>query len=793
MLKVFRIDKEKGGFKILALKGGKQTHSLHLEDKNGKRWVLRTINKNPEKAVPHNFRRSFAEDLVQDFISASDPYGALGVPPLASALDVTHPSPEYYFVPDDYAYGRFRPLFANSVFMLEEHEPARNKKDVKSTTKMFNKLIEDNGRKVDQKNFLKARMLDFLIADFDRHGDQWKWGSYDSAGKKYYYPIPRDRDQAFFYSDGLLMKWASRSKLAFMKGFRYRIPDVKNLGYVARDLDRMYLNELDENDWKTTLAEFKRSLDDTVLKRSATSYPDEINRLDSSLFYAKLKSRASLMPEKGLTYYKFLSEKVIVYGSNNNEYFHLTGEGRYVRVTVYAMNPNGEKDFQMYSRLFDHKVTKSLALYGFNGNDHFKIDNNVRSNIKVAMIGGLGNDTFDVRGKIPGSIYDLKRGNNVIRSKGRTRNMMSDRAEVNNFTEKYNYNVFSFPRVKVGFNEDDRFLIGISMYAKTFDFRKEPFASQQSLGTLLAPERDAYQLYYSGEFTHLISRTDLVLNGEFVKPHIDNFFGFGNETERTRDISFYRVRYSDASGTAQLRYRMAQGKLSVGLGPTFYHYWNSQADNSGRILGQPSQEGLDSSSIYSLKDYAGGKLTIRINNLNDEIFPSRGVEWITNLTSMGGLNKNSLPLTKLESDMVIYASLADPDWLVAVARLGGGHIYNEQYEFFQALSLGLNNNLRGFRKNRFSGSSLAYGSLELRARLFDIKSYVIPGEFGIVGFNDIGRVWVRGENSNRWHYAYGGGLYFMPFNLTIISATLASLGEETLFNFSIGTKLNLIF
>src|SRR6185312_11655176 len=105
-------------------------------------------------------------------------------------------------------------------------------------------------------------------------------------------------------------------------------------------------------------------------------------------------------------------------------------------------------------------------------------------------------------------------------------------------------------KVRVGYNEDDQFLVGASAYMKTFDFRKEPFSSQQTLGTLISPARDAYQFNYSGEFIHVVSRTDLVLNGEVVKPHIDNFFGFGNETERTHDIDFYKVRYSDAAGTA---------------------------------------------------------------------------------------------------------------------------------------------------------------------------------------------------------------------------------------------------
>ena len=109
------------------------------------------------------------------------------------------------------------------------------------------------------------------------------------------------------------------------------------------------------------------------------------------------------------------------------------------------------------------------------------------------------------------------------------------------------------------------------------------------------------------------------------------------------------------------------------------------------------------------------------------------------------------------------------------------------------MTLGANNYLRGFRKNRFAGNSLAYGSLEFRIKLFDSKSYVFPGQVGLVAFNDIGRVWLKGEDSHKWHYAYGGGFYYVPYNMVLVSATVALSREESLVNFTLGTKLNLTF
>jgi hypothetical protein len=38
--------------------------------------------------------------------------------------------------------------------------------------------------------------------------------------------------------------------------------------------------------------------------------------------------------------------------------------------------------------------------------------------------------------------------------------------------------------------------------------------------------------------------------------------------------------------------------------------------------------------------------------------------------------------------MSAYASLSSPAKTVAVLRLGGGHIFNRDFEFFQAMNLG---------------------------------------------------------------------------------------------------------
>ena len=189
----------------------------------------------------------------------------------------------------------------------------------------------------------------------------------------------------------------------------------------------------------------------------------------------------------------------------------------------------------------------------------------------------------------------------------------------------------------------------------------------------------------------------------------------------------------------------------------------------------------------------GGKARIDLSYINNEILPTRGITWFNEFTLLRGFNANTHALTKLTSDMTIYASLNDDAKLSAVLRFGGGHIFSKHFEYFQALDLGANNYLRGYRKNRFSGSSTAYTSAELRLKLFKSQSYILPGDIGLMGFYDMGKVWQKGVNSKKWHNDYGGGVYYIPYSLVMISGTIAFSPEDRVFNFTVGTKFKLNF
>jgi hypothetical protein len=71
-----------------------------------------------------------------------------------------------------------------------------------------------------------------------------------------------------------------------------------------------------------------------------------------------------------------------------------------------------------------------------------------------------------------------------------------------------------------------------------------------------------------------------------------------------------------------------------------------------------------------------------------------------------------------------------------------------------------------------------YQNSEFRFKLFDFSNYISKGEFGILAFNDVGRVWLKGENSNKWHDGYGAGVWVSPFNVAVVTACYERSQDE---------------
>ena len=212
-----------------------------------------------------------------------------------------------------------------------------------------------------------------------------------------------------------------------------------------------------------------------------------------------------------------------------------------------------------------------------------------------------------------------------------------------------------------------------------------------------------------------------------------------------------------------------------------YQYYRLDADdNIGRIILNPIESGIPITKVTQDKAYMGGEFSIGIDTRNSPAVPVRGIYWQTTLKALSGLNTNSKNLTQLNSDMSLYMSFSRNPKIVLATRFGGGINFTKNFEFFQAQYLGGTLNMRGFRKYRFAGKSMAYNNTDIRIKIADFRSYLFPGSLGILFFHDIGRVWVDNDTSDKWHTGYGGGVWVSPMRRLVLSVSIAKSDEETL-------------
>jgi outer membrane protein assembly factor BamA len=118
-------------------------------------------------------------------------------------------------------------------------------------------------------------------------------------------------------------------------------------------------------------------------------------------------------------------------------------------------------------------------------------------------------------------------------------------------------------------------------------------------------------------------------------------------------------------------------------------------------------------------------------------------------------------------------------------RAGGKKVWG-RYPFYESAFLGGRNNLRGFHSERFAGDASLYGTAELRITVG--RSYIaLPGEWGLFGNVDAGRVYVDGESPGGWHTGVGGGLWLAFLDRSnAASAGITFTDEGTLVRVGVG-------
>ncbi|MBD1385928.1 BamA/TamA family outer membrane protein [Mucilaginibacter rigui] len=776
-LPLIRISKFCGGLTPVKQGGGLESKSLRLTDVHGNEWILRSVEKSPEKLLPLNLQGTFAVDWVGDEFSGQHPYSALIVPPLAEAAGVPHANPVIGVVADETALGEFRSLFAGSVCLLEEREPIGQSVN---TIRLEKALVADYNNHVDGKLFLRARLLDLLVGDWDRHEDQWRWAKVKGSAGKAYQAVPRDRDQVFHINQGLFpgiaaLPWINPVLGDFDGGIRmkYDIFKTRFMGAFP-DAQMSYI------EWMAITNDFVKAETDKVLEAGLKRLPRESYVLRHQEFLRILKERRDALPGAMSDYYNFIHRIVDIRTTDKQEQIVITdAPGNAMHISISPADDKQYAGKPTWDLTYNPETTKEIRLYLQGGNDRLQMD--CHSPILLRIIDSAGNKSFNIKNAGRKLQFYTHRDSDFFSGDRKIikTHFLKDTASIRFFPVNL-YNVWT-PLATAAANADDGFLIGLGFrYTGHDGFQKGAYSSLHELLITHAFATQAFRLNYHGEWIKALGKADLVTDVKIQAPdNTMNFFGTGNETALNKigDYhKFYRARFDIYRIDPSLRWKTGNNaSISIGTFFEFYHL-NGEA-NDGRFISTAGAMNVyDAATLQRDKAHAGLKVDFTTNQRDNNMLPTNG--YFLDVTASGyqGLNNYSRSFARITAEFTFYQK-ADPAGRVIFSDRIGGGLTAGKPAFYQSMYLGGQGNLLGFLQNRFAGKHMAYNNLQGRIRLANIAGYILPGQLGVTGFYDTGRVWAEGDHSDKWHQGTGGGLYFSPANLTIIQV-LAGHSEE---------------
>ncbi|WP_289645011.1 ShlB/FhaC/HecB family hemolysin secretion/activation protein [Maribacter aestuarii] len=805
-----KLDTLYGGLKVTKEGGGHQSFSLRLEDENGREYAMRSLRKSALKflkfklpGIAYNtedYRDTWAEKVISDFFTTAHPYMQLVIDPLAKSIDVNHSDTELFYVPKQEQLGEYNDSYGNELYYIERRpsEEQQNYKgyrrtmigesgkvtDYESTTDMLEKTKSDESYTIDEKNFIRARVFDMLLGDWDRHQDQWRWIEYENEeGDKEFMPVPRDRDNTFPRFDGTAMKFIQLfvPNTRMWQTFDEDIDNVKWLNNSGSKLDRALLTKYGLETWAEEAKIIQERITPEVIENAFLRLPKEVRDETAEFIKESLKSRLRILPETAREYGEYLDRIVAITGTEKDDVFEVIkmDDGK-ISVSVKRLLSD-EKNELIYERVFDDKDTKEIWLYGLGDDDEYKVLGNGDSKIKIKIVGGYGKDSYSIENKKRLKVFDWEH-EKIEFNDQIPRLQLSDIYKTNNYHWRYfkpNTNILV---PSLGFRTDDGLFLGASDTYTINGLNGNPFLQKHTLKANYYFNFAATELQYSGVWGNVIPKWNFEVDAYYASDrYAKNFFGYGNETfndENNLGRDYYRARLQQFKASAGIAYYSLKGKAVF---ESFkVNESNQRLFNRNNIRPE----------VFENQNYGGLEMTGYYDNKDAGDFPSKSIYigltagYKTNLNF--GDNRFGYASLKLGFNRRLITSGA----LVFGTTAEYSSLVNpKEVYFYHTPSIGGNNGLRGFRDERFTGESYFYQSSDLKLRLKRYITAVSPVTVGIYGGFDYGRVWQPNDSSNIWHTSQGGGFWISSLKALTFNIGYFNSKESNLIQVGFGISI----
>lgn len=808
-LRVADLDTLYGGLEVVREGGGHQTVSLRVKDSLGREYNIRRLKKDAllflqsvafkNQAVEDKLENTIAENLLTDFYTAAHPYGFLAIPRLSEAAGVYHTNPEVFYLPKQKALGKYNSVHGDDVYMIVERPEegwtnyesfGKPDHDIVSTADMLERLRRDEKYILDEAAYVRARIFDMLIGDWDRHQDQWRWAEIEDAeGRHYFEPIPRDRDQVFSNFDGAFFG-TLRALTGFANQFAVYADDIKDVEWfniAAMGLDRSILQNTGKETWMEQAEYIQDNITDEAIVEAFANLPAETRGETTDDLIENVKGRRDNIVKIAERYYQHLASLAIVTGTDKDDFIDVVRlEDGNTRVTI-TRNKEGERAEKLSDKIYKFSETKEIWVYGLDDDDKIFVEGTGPSKIFVRVVGGQNNDVYTVENTDNLKLYDHKSLPNTLKEINGAKVRFTDNYEINTYDK--DKKTFSSGSIVPNFdyNPDEDFSFGIE-YVKTINkFKRNPFTSQYTFNGEYHSATNGFELSYEAEFASIVGDYNFMAGVNYTSPNYsENFFGLGNETNNFDDdlgLDYNRV------GLQEYGAKIAMvNKTPFG---SFFRFTAGfegieVQDDEGRFI---TEDFLSSDpDLFDRKYFAGLDAMYRYESYDDRLNPTRGMLFELNLGAKQNTADTERQYGYFKPYMGFYNSLTRDRKLVLKTRAEAHINIGNGYEFYQSAQLGAESGLRGYRLERFSGKTSFGTGADLRYSFDTVNTSFLPFQFGIYGGYDLGRVWMEDGNSKVWHDSYGGGLWINSADAIKGKMSLFAGSEGPRFQVSLGFK-----
>jgi hypothetical protein len=393
-------------------------------------------------------------------------------------------------------------------------------------------------------------------------------------------------------------------------------------------------------------------------------------------------------------------------------------------------------------------------VYLHGGDDQLVVEGDGSGSRTVRVIGGHGDDRFTITKTGGVHLYDDSGANQAVGAgiNAKAWEWKPDSTDPKALPPR-DWGSKVYHRLTGSFGTDLGALLDYGGYTNFYGFRRIPYATRLDYRLQYATGKNSFRfigaMTRQFENSHGFWRIDALASGiETLR-----WYGLGNQTSSAgHPVDFFKVNQNQFGLGVRVGSRFGN-RNSFSIGPEVR--WSStdldRKPNRDRFIATDHPYGSHEFGMV------GVTTELVVDGRDFPGFATKGGY----LSVQASAFPKAWDVTEAMGRLQGEASLAlapQGTWRPSLTLFAGGIKTFGKVPFFETARLGGARTLRGYRPDRFAGDAAVYGSAEVRVPVTRLQ-IIIPGEQGVFGFADIGRVYQKGESSDELHSSFGGGVW----------------------------------